>query len=118
VSHNSARAVNTYLDRHGLRDGVALAIARTGHDPAVLKPALTCSKSQPKTASWSCAQSGDEGPEAGFTGGLGGCHPRSEQLAATALVHDGCEGADDGGDGGQFRRGCVDRVRLARSAIW
>jgi phosphoglycolate phosphatase len=38
VSNNSARAVNAYLDRHGLIDGVALVIARTSYDPALLKP--------------------------------------------------------------------------------
>lgn len=38
VSNNSARAVNAYLDRHGLIDGVALVVARTSHDPALLKP--------------------------------------------------------------------------------
>lgn len=38
VSNNSVRAVNTYLDRHGLRDGVALVVARTSFDPALLKP--------------------------------------------------------------------------------
>jgi HAD superfamily hydrolase (TIGR01662 family) len=38
VSNNSARAVNAYLDRHGLSDGIALVVARTSHDPAHLKP--------------------------------------------------------------------------------
>jgi phosphoglycolate phosphatase len=38
VSNNSARAVSAYLDRHGLSDGVALVVARTSHDPALLKP--------------------------------------------------------------------------------
>jgi phosphoglycolate phosphatase len=38
VSNNSARAVNAYLDRHGLSNGVALVVARTIHDPALLKP--------------------------------------------------------------------------------
>jgi phosphoglycolate phosphatase len=38
VSNNSARAVNAYLDRHGLSGGVALVVARTSHDPAQLKP--------------------------------------------------------------------------------
>ena len=38
VSNNSPRAVNAYLDRHGLSDGIALIVARTGHDPALLKP--------------------------------------------------------------------------------
>jgi HAD superfamily hydrolase (TIGR01662 family) len=38
VSNNSARAVNAYLDRHGLIDGVARVVARTSHDPALLKP--------------------------------------------------------------------------------
>jgi phosphoglycolate phosphatase len=38
VSNNSAQAVNAYLDRHGLSDGVGLVVARTSHDPAQLKP--------------------------------------------------------------------------------
>jgi HAD superfamily hydrolase (TIGR01549 family) len=38
VSNNSSRAVSAYLDRHGLSDGVNLVIARTSHDPALLKP--------------------------------------------------------------------------------
>jgi HAD superfamily hydrolase (TIGR01662 family) len=38
VSNNSARAVNAYLDRHGLSYGIALVVARTSHDPALLKP--------------------------------------------------------------------------------
>ena len=38
VSNNSPRAVNAYLDRHGLSDGIALVTARTSHDPAILKP--------------------------------------------------------------------------------
>jgi HAD superfamily hydrolase (TIGR01662 family) len=38
VSNNSPRAVNAYLDRHGLSDGIALVVARTSHDPALLKP--------------------------------------------------------------------------------
>lgn len=38
VSNNSARAVSAYLDRHSLSDGVALVVARTSHDPALLKP--------------------------------------------------------------------------------
>jgi phosphoglycolate phosphatase len=38
VSNNSARAVNAYLDHHGLSNGVALVVARTSHDPAQLKP--------------------------------------------------------------------------------
>jgi phosphoglycolate phosphatase len=38
VSNNSAQAVNAYLDRHGLIDGVALVVARTSRDPAQLKP--------------------------------------------------------------------------------
>jgi HAD superfamily hydrolase (TIGR01662 family) len=38
VSNNSARAVNAYLERHGLIDGIALVVARTSHDPAELKP--------------------------------------------------------------------------------
>jgi HAD superfamily hydrolase (TIGR01549 family) len=38
VSNNGPRAVNAYLDRHGLRDGIRLVVARTSHDPALLKP--------------------------------------------------------------------------------
>jgi phosphoglycolate phosphatase len=38
VSNNSPRAVSAYLDRHGLNDGIALVVARTSHDPALLKP--------------------------------------------------------------------------------
>jgi HAD superfamily hydrolase (TIGR01549 family) len=38
VSNNSPRAVNAYLDRHGLSDGIRLVAARTSHDPALLKP--------------------------------------------------------------------------------
>jgi HAD superfamily hydrolase (TIGR01549 family) len=38
VSNNSPRAVNTYLDHRGLSDGVALVVARTSYDPALLKP--------------------------------------------------------------------------------
>ncbi len=38
VSNNSARAVHAYLARHGLDDRISLIIARTNHDPALLKP--------------------------------------------------------------------------------
>jgi len=38
VSNNSLRAVNAYLDRHGLSGGIHLVIARTSCDPALLKP--------------------------------------------------------------------------------
>jgi beta-phosphoglucomutase-like phosphatase (HAD superfamily) len=38
VSNNSPRAVNAYLDRHGLSNGIALVVARTRHDPTLLKP--------------------------------------------------------------------------------
>ena len=38
VSNNSSRAVRAYLDRHGLSDGIANVVARTSHDPALLKP--------------------------------------------------------------------------------
>jgi phosphoglycolate phosphatase len=38
VSNNSFRAVTAYLDRHDLSDGIALVVARTSHDPALLKP--------------------------------------------------------------------------------
>ena len=38
VSNNSARAVHAYLARHGLDDRITLVVARTSHDPALLKP--------------------------------------------------------------------------------
>jgi phosphoglycolate phosphatase len=38
VSNNSARAVHAYLDRHGLDDRISVVVARTDHDPALLKP--------------------------------------------------------------------------------
>jgi phosphoglycolate phosphatase len=38
VSNNGPRAVNAYLDRHGLSDGIRLVVARTSHDRALLKP--------------------------------------------------------------------------------
>ena len=38
VSNNSARAVHAYLARHGLDDRITLVIARTSHNPALLKP--------------------------------------------------------------------------------
>ena len=38
VSNNGPRAVNAYLERHGLSDGIRLVVARTSHDPALLKP--------------------------------------------------------------------------------
>ena len=38
VSNNSSRAVNAYLDRHSLSGGIRLVVARTSHDPALLKP--------------------------------------------------------------------------------
>jgi len=38
VSNNSARAVNAYLERHGLADIIELVAARASHDPALLKP--------------------------------------------------------------------------------
>jgi beta-phosphoglucomutase-like phosphatase (HAD superfamily) len=38
VSNNSARAVHSYLARHGLADRISLVVARTDHDPALLKP--------------------------------------------------------------------------------
>jgi HAD superfamily hydrolase (TIGR01549 family) len=38
VSNNSSRAVNAYLDRHGLSDSIRLVTARTSHDPGLLKP--------------------------------------------------------------------------------
>ena len=38
VSNNSAAAIHSYLVRHGLDDRIGLVVARTNHDPAVLKP--------------------------------------------------------------------------------
>ena len=38
VSNNSAAAVHCYLARHGLDDRISLVVARTNHDPALLKP--------------------------------------------------------------------------------
>jgi len=38
VSNNSPRAINAYLDRHSLSDGIRLVVARTSHDPVLLKP--------------------------------------------------------------------------------
>ena len=38
VSNNSARTVHAYLTRHGLDDRISLVIARTNHNPALLKP--------------------------------------------------------------------------------
>ena len=38
VSNNSARAVNAYLTQHSLQDRIGLVIARTDHDPTLLKP--------------------------------------------------------------------------------
>ena len=38
VSNNSSRAVHTYLARHGLDHRINLVVARTNHDPALLKP--------------------------------------------------------------------------------
>jgi phosphoglycolate phosphatase len=38
VSNNSPRAVNAYLDRHSLSGGIRLVVARTSHNPALLKP--------------------------------------------------------------------------------
>jgi phosphoglycolate phosphatase len=38
VTNNSPRAVNAYLDRHSLSGGIRLVVARTSHNPALLKP--------------------------------------------------------------------------------
>jgi phosphoglycolate phosphatase len=38
VSNNSAAAVHSYLARHSLADRISLVIARSNHDPALLKP--------------------------------------------------------------------------------
>jgi HAD superfamily hydrolase (TIGR01549 family) len=38
VSNNSTAAVHAYLARHGLDDRIGLVVARTHHDPALLKP--------------------------------------------------------------------------------
>ncbi len=41
VSNNSARTVHAYLTRHGLDDRITLVIARTNHNPALLRPSPT-----------------------------------------------------------------------------
>ncbi len=38
VSNNSARTVHPYLARHSLDDRISVVVARTNHDPALLKP--------------------------------------------------------------------------------
>jgi phosphoglycolate phosphatase len=38
VSNNSAAAVHSYIAHHGLDDRIDLVVARTNHDPALLKP--------------------------------------------------------------------------------
>jgi HAD superfamily hydrolase (TIGR01549 family) len=38
VSNNGVRAVKAYLDRQSLSDNIRLVVARTSHDPALLKP--------------------------------------------------------------------------------
>lgn len=38
VSNNSLRAVSAFLDRHSLSGGIRLVVARTSHDPSLLKP--------------------------------------------------------------------------------
>ncbi len=38
VSNNSARTVHAYLARHSLDDRISVVVARTNHDPALLKP--------------------------------------------------------------------------------
>ena len=38
VSNNSAAAVHSYLTRRGLEERIGLVVARTNHDPALLKP--------------------------------------------------------------------------------
>jgi phosphoglycolate phosphatase len=38
VSNNSAAAVHSYLARHGLDGRISLVVARTNHNPALLKP--------------------------------------------------------------------------------
>jgi phosphoglycolate phosphatase len=38
VSNNSARTVHAYLTRHGLDDRISVVVARTNHDPTLLKP--------------------------------------------------------------------------------
>ena len=60
VSNNSARAVHAYLARHGLDDRISLVVARTSHDPALLKPsphlitqAVEALDAEPENAHWS-----------------------------------------------------------------
>jgi phosphoglycolate phosphatase len=38
VSNNSAAAIHSYLARHGLDDRISLVVARTIHNPGLLKP--------------------------------------------------------------------------------
>lgn len=62
VSNNSARAVDSYLDIHQLTGQIGAVAARTGHDPALLKPSSYLIKqaaSELGTAPSACALIGD-----------------------------------------------------------
>jgi phosphoglycolate phosphatase len=62
VSNNSASAVRTYLDLHALTRRIGAVAARTGHDPALLKPSSCLIKqaaSELGTVPSACALVGD-----------------------------------------------------------
>ena len=62
VSNNSARAVYTYLDLHELTGQIGAVAARTGHDPAILKPSpylIWQAASELGTVPSACAVIGD-----------------------------------------------------------
>ena len=62
VSNNSARAVRIYLDIHELTGQIGAVAARTGHDPALLKPSSYLIKqaaSELGTVPSACALIGD-----------------------------------------------------------
>ena len=62
VSNNSACAVRTYIDIHELTGQIGVVAARTGHDPAILKPSSYLIKraaSELGTVPSACAMIGD-----------------------------------------------------------
>jgi phosphoglycolate phosphatase len=62
VSNNSARAVLIYLDIHQLTGQIGAVAARTGHDPAILKPSphlIKQAASELGTVPSACALIGD-----------------------------------------------------------
>jgi phosphoglycolate phosphatase len=62
VSNNSARAVRIYLDIHQLTGQIGAVAARTGHDPALLKPSsylIQQAASELGTVPSACALIGD-----------------------------------------------------------